>query len=141
MSEHRHYFRHPGDIPIQIFPEIGDSRDCVAGANLSEGGLAFRTNVCFMEGTCLRVAIPHIRPPFESICQVCWHRPVDDTFEIGVRFLDGESVFRARMVEQVCYIEHYRNQAKREGRELTADEASREWIQLSAEAFKGTEFE
>ena len=33
------------------------------------------------------------------------------------------------------------NQARREGRDLTADEASREWIQLSAEAFKGTDFE
>lgn len=141
MSERRHYFRHPLDVPIQIFPQIGDSRDDVDLSDLSEGGVAFRTNVCFAVGTCLKIAIPHIKPPFESLCQVCWSRSVDDMFEIGVRFLDGESVFRARMVEQVCYIEHYRNQARREGRDLTADEASREWIQLSAEAFKGTDFE
>lgn len=141
MSEHRHYFRHPVDIPIQIFPRVGDSRDNAGSTDLSEGGLCFRTNVCFKEGTCLKVAIPHIKPPFESLCEVCWHRPVDDMFEIGVRFVDGESVFRARMVEQVCYIEHYRNQARRQGRELTVDEASREWIQLSAEAFRGTDFE
>ena len=54
-----------------------------------------------------------------------------------VEFLDQDDAFRARMVEQICHIETYREQ-------VTADRASRtelgtklrtEWINKFAEAF------
>lgn len=40
------------------------------------------------------------------------------------------------MVEQVCYIEHYRAEIKlTEGRELGTEEAAKEWISLFASQF------
>ena len=40
------------------------------------------------------------------------------------------------MIEQVCHIEHYRKEVMlREGRELSAQEAAREWISKYAGDF------
>ncbi len=48
---------------------------------------------------------------------------------MGVQFLDASDAFRVRMVEQVCAIEEYRRQqVEEEGRELSREEAAREWI-------------
>ena len=45
-------------------------------------------------------------------------------------------LFAARMVEQVCQIEHYRQQVQRaEGRVLDAETAAREWIKRYAASF------
>jgi len=38
---------------------------------------------------------------------VCWNKAEEDGFEIGVRFMEAEALFKARMVEQVCHIEDY----------------------------------
>jgi hypothetical protein len=40
------------------------------------------------------------------------------------------------MVEQICYIEHYRKEVRAtQGRVLTAEEAAREWIERNAGRF------
>jgi hypothetical protein len=53
-----------------------------------------------------------------------------------VTFLDAEVAFLARMVEQVCHIEDYRQSVSRiEGRQLSAEEAATEWIDRYARDF------
>ena len=65
-----------------------------------------------------------------------WTSPERDRFCIGVNFLDASDAFRARMVEQVCSIERYRQEVEeREGRVLTAPEAAAEWIARYAGRF------
>jgi hypothetical protein len=57
-------------------------------------------------------------------------------YEIGVAFEDSLDAFRIRMVEQVCQIERYRLSVLGcEGRELTTEEAAREWIARYADQF------
>ena len=59
-----------------------------------------------------------------------------DDFELGVEFLNADDAFRARMVEQVCYIENYKLTVFREeGRRLSLEEAAREWISKFASDF------
>jgi hypothetical protein len=43
--------------------------------------------------------------------------------------MNANDAFSVRMLEQICYIEHYRHQAHvREGRILSTVQAAREWI-------------
>lgn len=49
---------------------------------------------------------------------------------------DTCAVFKARMLAQISRIDEYRRQiARSEGRELSRDEAAREWIHRFAEEF------
>ena len=67
---------------------------------------------------------------------VCWCEPQDGAYQVGIEFLKDQDRYTMRMVEQVCHIEAYRHRLlEQEGRQLTAAEAAREWIQLYAKDF------
>lgn len=137
MNERRQFIRHPIDAPIQISPQSERALNHISIADIGGGGIAFYSNVLFQNGSVLSVKIPHVRPPFEALCVVCWQRERGNEFEVGVRFLDEDSQFRVRMVEQVCHIEDYRRKAVEEGRPLSSEEAATEWIGLFAANFGG----
>ena len=77
-----------------------------------------------------------MQPAFITQARVAWCKARADGFELGVEFLDAEDAFRARMVEQICYIENYRKTVyETEGRALTSEEAALEWIGKHAAQF------
>ena len=78
------------------------------------------------------------QPPFEITASVMWCRESNHQFDIGVAFMDADEAVEFRIVEQVCYIEHYKRKAfKTEGRKLTTEEAAREWIARFSSEFTG----
>ena len=133
--ERRAFLRHPANAPIQIFPQ--QQVNHMPMTDISHGGLAFKSDVFLEEGTVLKICIPHVNPPFEASCIVRWQRKLDDDngFEIGVMFLDEQTRFRLRMVEQVCHIMQYRQQLQEQGRELSFQQAASEWIDAHAADF------
>ena len=135
MDERREFFRHPVDIPIQIFPQELNAGAHVPMSDIGEGGIAFQTNVFFKNGARLKVRIPHVYPPFEAVGVVCWHRRLDDQLEVGLMFLDEDTAFRVRMVEQICHIEKYRKQLRADGRSVSFQKAASEWIEKYAADF------
>ncbi|ATX82491.1 PilZ domain-containing protein [Mariprofundus ferrinatatus] len=134
--ERREYYRHPVDVPIQIFPQK-EPPEQVSVHEMSEGGLSFQTNVFLEKGAVLKIRIPYIKPKFEALCVVRWRHVSTGggLFEIGVRFLSEETSFRARMVEQVCSIREYQQQQTIRNRKLTFEEAASEWIDKFADHF------
>jgi phage tail tape-measure protein len=67
---------------------------------------------------------------------VIWCLAASDGYEVGVEFREVEDAYRARMVEQVCHIEHYRLWVKEvEGRDIDSEHAAKEWIGKFAEEF------
>jgi len=134
-DERRSYIRHPVDVPVQIYPQSHTASSHVQMSDVGKGGIALRSNMPLDAGVLLRIAIPHVHPPFEESCVVCWCQAEGDGFEVGIRFLEPESMFKARMVEQVCYIEDYRRQENSKGRQLSAEEAACEWISKYAADF------
>ena len=90
--EHRRYFRHKVDLPIQLWCQTGEA---LAGKimNVSEGGLAL---TCFgpsqVEGVVtLRFELPSSNPQiFEAKADAVWN----DAFAMGLRFLRIEPVCR-----------------------------------------------
>lgn len=134
----REFIRHPVEFSLEVESlHDGAWRD-QRSMNVSNGGLAFVTETCPRVGELLRLRIPGVDPPFEAAARVAWCRPENGTFLVGVRFIDAESAFRSRMVQQVCAIEKYRlDVAAREGRKLSASMAAAEWIERYAHGFPG----
>jgi hypothetical protein len=134
----RRYARHPADVPIQIAtlgacdPPLGEERL----SDIGLGGLAFESESALDEGALLVISMPSVIPAFQIRGRVVWCRQNDGRFDVGVEFTEPEKQFRARMVEQICQIEHYRNEVLvNEGRNLSGEEAAREWIEKHAAKF------
>ena len=153
-SDVREFIRHTVDVPLQFraidaseaadpgpTPEALPVRDGAASEghsrNVGFGGLAFESNFCPSPGQLIELKIPTVDPPFIAKARVAWCRSnPDGGYLIGASFLDASDAFRSRMVQQVCSIENYRKEVKeREGRELTTQEASAEWIERFAGRF------
>lgn len=133
-AERRQFYRHPMDVPIQVFPGKEQTEQAPM-SDLSAGGMAFITNVFIESGAMLTIRIPYVEPAFEARCVACWQRRVDGRFEVGVMFLDEQTAFRVRMVEQVCQIKRYHAEQRRAGRGLSFEQAACEWIDRYAEHF------
>lgn len=132
----REYIRHPIDIPIHVAPQGRQEGVGVRLNNVSVGGLAFRTKYFIESGHLITILIDAVKPVFEVQALVQWCHQAENDYEIGVKFADSEDAFRMRMVEQVCHIEHYRQQVWREEkRHLSGELAAAEWIQKYAHQF------
>ncbi|WP_374673191.1 PilZ domain-containing protein [Ideonella sp.] len=133
----RQFIRHAIDVPVRVGFTPGETPGAYHTHDIGEGGLAFRCSCAVPAGRDIDVCIDSVDPPFRAQAQVAWCRPhVVSGYELGVRFLDAEDAFRARMVAQVCAIEDYRRSVRRtEGRELGAEEAAAEWIERHAADF------
>jgi hypothetical protein len=128
--------RHPSNIPIEVIERGSPERENNELHNVSFGGLSFNAPTPLELGSVVAVRIAFVRPVFSTTARVAWCAKVDGHFEIGVEFLEATDVFRARMVEQVCHIEHHRQQVlKNEGRVLSSEQAAMEWIATYAATF------
>ena len=132
----RQFIRHPTDMPIKY--DIGDvavnKKEYLN--NISHGGLSFRSNIYIEPGSVIDIRIPIRKPVFKAKGIVVWCRKNDGYYEVGVEFEEGKTEYGVRMVEQVCYIEHYKKEIwEKEGRKLSGTEAAAEWIKKYAKDF------
>jgi hypothetical protein len=132
----RSFVRHPVDIPISIDAEglpPGGSRRV---KDVGLGGLACRSEHPLQVGSTVVLTIPLVTPPFRAAASVVWCRGDGPDYEVGVRFREADDAFAARLVEQICQIEHYRREVLHvEGRVLDAESAAAEWIGRYAAQF------
>jgi Tfp pilus assembly protein PilZ len=130
----REFIRHPNDIPIacDVTGQGTDERL----KDVSEGGLCFVADEPIESGSHVHIEIPVEQPPFRVDGTVVWCRPAAERYDVGVQFSTETREFSVRMVEQICQIEHYRKEIlATEGRELSCEEAAREWIARNAADF------
>jgi len=132
----RDYIRHPSDIPIEFEATESSNIGSDKINNISRGGLSFNSPNHIEKDTLLRLNFPLTRSHTGILARVKWCKKSGQNYEVGVQFYDLEDVFRVRMVEQVCHIEHYKRQVKEEeGREISGKEAAMEWIEKYASDF------
>jgi len=133
----RHYVRHPSDVPITCRREDIGLSEYEFLKNVSEGGLAFMSASAIELGAIVTIQIPKIDPHATLQGIIVWCSLCDDCqYEIGVRFVDENNHFRMRMVEQICHIEHFKNEIlETEGRVISGEEAAIEWIKRYAKDF------
>jgi hypothetical protein len=134
----RSFIRHPSDIPIDFQLEELVTEGTEFLKNVSQGGLAFHSRVPLQTGTIIRIKIPLVHPVFQAVGRVTWCQPDADQFEVGIQFIDNDDAFRARMVEQICHIQKYKQDIlNQEGRQLSGEQAAAEWIAKYATEFPG----
>ena len=132
----RAFIRHTAGVPLEVRPVTDGVVRTLESVNVSVGGLSFTSDEDIPVGTIIQIRVPEVDPPFEALARVVWTTPEEDHRCIGAQFLDAADAFRARMVEQVCAIEQYRQEVlEREGRALTAQQAATEWIAKYAGRF------
>lgn len=132
----RSFTRHSSDIPVNIQLEdlAGGGEDFLK--DVSHGGLAFFSNGPLETDAVIRLSIPSMTPPFEAMGRVIWCRANGQRYEVGVKFQQEDDEFLARMVEQICRIEQYRQEIlEKEGRKLSSEQAAEEWIAKYANDF------
>jgi hypothetical protein len=135
----RKYIRHPSDIPIEFNINNVAAEQQESLNNISEGGLSFTSKVKLDIGSVIQIRIPVVEPPFETTGRVTWCTQIDGQYEIGAEIIGRDQAYRTRMVEQICHIEHYKNEVcKNEGRCMSGKEAAMEWIQKYAHLFPQT---
>lgn len=132
----RAYLRHPTDVPIRIDALPIHERATQRMKDVGLGGLSCRATCELDVGTLVEVSIDIVKPPFHAEGRVAWCKHHNGFHELGIQFMRLEDAFAARMVEQVCHIEHYRNEVlAREGRVIDSNTAACEWIQMHAADF------
>lgn len=134
------FIRHPYGIPIRysLLDQEMSSSEGKELTGINGSGLCFQCSAPLEPETLIRMEIRVRIPPFEADAIVMWCNQVGNSkqYEIGVRFLDDNSDFNLRMVEQVCQIEQYKNDVyQNENRRLSNEEAAAEWIEKHAHNF------
>jgi hypothetical protein len=130
------YIKHPSDIPIEFQVEEVDAPEAGCLSDISYGGVSFHSSVPLPAGTIIRLKIHTLHPVFDSLGKVIDCSEHGESFLVRVEFLREEDMFKARMAEQACHIDHYKNEIlEREGRVLSREEAALEWIDKYAQHF------
>lgn len=127
-------------MPIQVSADwVEDENDETLDqtiTNVSLGGLAFLSPRPFPVLERVQICIPFLERNNTLVGNVVWCERSGDSYEIGIEFEKSRDVYRLRMIEQICHIEHYRKEIlQQEGRKLSTHEAASEWIMKYASDF------
>jgi len=126
----------PIRVTLDVVDDDSDDSDDETLTNVSLGGLSFVSKQPLQVDQMVRVSIPVLRQDNHLSGKVVWCEQSQNGYEIGIEFEGSKDVFRLRMIEQICHIEHYRKEVKfAEGRELSSEEAANEWITRHAGDF------
>lgn len=131
----RRFYRHPIEIPVQVTELKTVSSRTV---DVSEGGISFVCDHYLEKGTSVEVAVPAHDHLFRMHAHVAYSRKdtLTGLFRTGVSFDDLDSLYRAKLAEEILCIEKYREElSQKNGRDITEEEAAREWIKKNAKKF------
>lgn len=132
----RQFLRHPCDLPVELIIRKQTFLPRQRLYNISLGGVACNAPRGFRRGTSVELHIPLLGDAARCPGVVAWSRKQANDYLVGVAFIDEDTLFRARMVEQVCQIEHYRRQRELEsGEALSIEGTALEWIAHNAADF------
>ncbi len=134
LSRSRRYIRHPSDIPL-YYKVVSQNSPHSIKQNINDvsiGGVCFKVDSPLILGDVLNLSIPIQSPAFEAEGVVEWCEKIKDQFYVGVSFKNVSTRFAVKMIEQVCFIEHYRREQCSKGRQMSSDLAAQEWIQQHA---------
>lgn len=137
-DKRRRSTRHHAEIPIEFsIPDSHLVNQTRSTHDISKGGLSFASSSPLEINLIIDLTIRITQPHFEESAKVVWCQHSGKEYEIGVKFLNDEAVYRIKMVEQACHIEHYRkNMLAMFGRELSIEEAAMEWISKFAADYR-----
>jgi len=142
-NERRRFIRHPMCFPLKykvlkrgFFVSLKE--ELVRTKNISEGGLLFCAKKAAEVNSLLSIKIPFQEKMFNVHARVirCARVAGSQLFDIGVSFQRYNDAFRVKLIEQLYLISEYRDlRSMQLGKEVTLEDASREWIQRYSKRF------
>lgn len=132
----RKYIRHPAEIPIELMHIDQTQTETHVTKDIGLGGMCFKSLASVEKGTLVNLSIPSIKPDSQIKGKVVWCLEHRDSVDIGIQFIDQSNAFNAKIIEKLCHIKHYQKKIKQvEGRNLSDEEAAREWTEKFATDF------
>lgn len=129
------FVAHPKDIPLHIEEVSTQSFQANAMETNGFAGIICLTPQAYNPGQCVQLKLAEIDPNFCVTGRIVWCDKEADEFRVAIEFPCKDDCYCVRMVEQLSHIEHYRRQAKQQGRRLNFNDAAAEWIQKFAASF------
>ncbi|MFH1836793.1 MAG: PilZ domain-containing protein [Candidatus Omnitrophota bacterium] len=141
MSHHekRRFIRHLLVNPLEF--QISEQKEFQKSEteDISEGGLMFMSTKSVPVGSVIRIQMPVYDKVFKIQGKVV-HSSKDlstDLYKIGVSFETYVEAFKVKLIEQIYLIEEYRVlRSLQEGKDISLQEASKEWIKRYSERFE-----
>ncbi|EIK96776.1 hypothetical protein PMM47T1_10895 [Pseudomonas sp. M47T1] len=103
---------------------------------ISLGGVACQHDRAYRSGTAIDLSMPSLGNGVRYPGYVAWCRKQPQGYLIGVAFTDEQTLFGARMGEQVCQIQQYcETQSPFSSSVGSIDELARQWVERHAAEF------
>lgn len=142
--ERRRFIRHPLCFPLtyKVVEKKGASiaKEAVSKTvNISMGGLLFMTKNPVNLNSTISIKMPFQDKVFNVKAKVIHCDKSEETklFNVGVSFYRLNDAFKVKLIEQLYLISEFRDLwSVQLGREVTLEEASREWIKRYSKRFK-----
>jgi len=144
LTERRHFIRHPLCFPL-TYKVMGktlfrNAKEVPSTTiNISQGGLLFSGKHAVAAGALILIKMPFQDKVFNVRAKVarCEKNPETKFYNIGVFFYRLTDAFKVKLIEQIYLISEFRDLWSMQlGREVSLEEASREWIKRYSERFK-----
>lgn len=143
LLEQRRYIRHPLNLPLE-FRVLKDTRaggraERTSAINISQGGLLFASKKQVEPNSKIVIRMPFQDKLFNVRAKVVHCNKSQDTklYHVGVCFERLSDAFKVKLIEQIYLICEYRDlRSIQLEREVSLEEASREWIKRYSERFK-----
>lgn len=139
-KEKRCFIRHPVSLTVQCRKQGHVDATPQEMRDISFGGMLFVSADRYQPGDIVDMEFPPLTLRNRVTGEIIWSAPVEGQppgrYANGLKFLSRSVMFMARIVEQMCCIERYRQTQVQECRRvISSDEAASEWIRLCAARF------
>lgn len=101
------FLPHPDDVPVEITPRQQPSLSRHTLHSISLGGVSCNSSRGWRRGAAVDMSMPTLGENARYPGYIAWCEKQPEGYRIGVAFTDEQTLFGARMGEQVCQIEHY----------------------------------
>ena len=131
-NEVRMFDRHEGDLPINVRLESSTGYKQEMMNNISLGGMSFRSSKSYPIDSYVKIKAVTLDNSPEVKGRIVWSKRNRGSYNVGVEFNEPEAKFGIRILEQLFYIEDYRQKVKRREKKLTRKQAAMEWVRKYA---------
>jgi len=138
----RGYLPHPDDVPVELALRASPSLFRQRLHTISLGGIACNHPRAYRRGMAIEMIIPSLGESARYPGYVAWCQKQQDGYRVGIAFIDEQTLFGARMGEQVCQIQHlYQQQALDKTTTPDLNALAEQWVSLHAGEFSEASLE
>ena len=101
------FLPHPDDVPVEITPRKQPSLSRQKLHSISLGGVSCNSDRGWRRGTAVDLYMPTLGENAHYPGYIAWCEKHLQGYRVGIALIDEQTLFGARMGEQICQIEHY----------------------------------